>query len=69
MCHIIQAQISVSNFINCNVPHHTGTNNYIETFKTVICYTIQAQIIALKFSVYKVGYNNVCLYGVAHYSL
>jgi hypothetical protein len=59
-----QAQIIVSNFINCNVPHHTatnncietfktvmchtGTNNCIETFKTVMCHTIQPQIIVSK---------------------
>jgi hypothetical protein len=43
-----QAQIIVSNFINCNVPHYTATNNCIETFKTVMCHTIQAQIIVSK---------------------
>jgi len=30
MCYTIQAQIIASNFINCNVPHHTGTNNAIK---------------------------------------
>jgi hypothetical protein len=49
MCRTIQAQIIVSNFINCNVPHHTGTNNCIETLKSVMCYTIQTQIVVSNF--------------------
>jgi hypothetical protein len=49
MCYTIQAQIIVSNFINCNVPHHTGTYNCIQTLKFVMCYTIQAQIIVSNF--------------------
>jgi hypothetical protein len=41
MSHTIQVQIILSNFKICNVPHHTGTNNFFEAFKTVICHTIQ----------------------------
>jgi hypothetical protein len=39
------------------MPHHTGTNNCIETLKSVMCYTIQAQIIVSNFGNYKVPHH------------
>jgi hypothetical protein len=39
------------------MPHHPGINNCIETLKSVMCYTIQAQIIVSNFGNYNVPHH------------